>query len=81
MFRKEWLIDYDTYKNLGEACIKFIEKHDISCPEVIYQTDKVALNALEFIEGICNVVGYAGEDSDVFEEIEEDDEEDFDDGA
>lgn len=36
----------------------FIDKQDITRPETIYQTDRVIENAYEFIERLCNVVGY-----------------------
>lgn len=43
---------------LAEHCWAFIEKYKISCPESIYQQDYVIENAYEFIEGICDIVGY-----------------------
>lgn len=36
----------------------FISKQNISCAEAIYQTDKVIINAYEFIEQLCDIVGY-----------------------
>lgn len=36
----------------------FVEKHRISCPEIIYQTDYVIENAYGLIEELCDVVGY-----------------------
>lgn len=44
---------------LWNLCKKFIEKQKIGYPETIYQTDWVIENAYEFIEQICNIVGYA----------------------
>jgi len=44
--------------DLEEYCRLFIERMGISCAETIYQTDRVIENAYEFIEGICDRVGY-----------------------
>ena len=49
----------DKRDTLFELCRDFIMKQEISCPETIYQTDRVIQNAYEFIERVCNVVGYA----------------------
>ncbi len=43
---------------LYEICKKFIEKHKISCPEVVCQTDSVIIDAYNFITEICDEVGY-----------------------
>ncbi len=43
---------------LLEVCMKFIQENGIGCRENIYQSDRVVLNSLEFIERICDVVGY-----------------------
>lgn len=37
---------------------KFIDENNIACAETIYQTDRVIQNAYEFIESLCDVVGY-----------------------
>jgi hypothetical protein len=37
---------------------KFINDNTIHCAESVYQTDWVAENSLEFIESLCEVVGY-----------------------
>ena len=44
--------------DLVRHCLKFIKENDISCAETIYQTDRVIENAPEFIEGMCNILGY-----------------------
>lgn len=36
----------------------FVKEQRISCPETIYQTDRVIENAYEFIEKLCDIVGY-----------------------
>ena len=40
------------------AVKKFIDKNDIFCDEMIYQCDEIAENSLEFIETLCDIVGY-----------------------
>lgn len=37
---------------------KFIKKHDIFCEECIYDNDTIAEESLEFIERLCDIVGY-----------------------
>ena len=44
---------------LWALCQKFIEDQSISCPETVYQMDHVIQNAYEFLEQICEIVGYA----------------------
>lgn len=51
---------------LWKFCEQFIKKQDIHCPETVYQTDRVITNAYEFIEGVCNIVGYYDGDHDRF---------------
>lgn len=41
---------------------RFIQQQNIFCPETIYQSDRVIENAYEFIEQVCNIVGYVGLD-------------------
>lgn len=36
----------------------FIDTNDITCPEVIYQEDRVSENSLDLIRELCNIVGY-----------------------
>lgn len=45
-------------QELMEFCKKFIEEQQIWGGEVIFQSDHVIENAYEFIEGVCNIVGY-----------------------
>lgn len=42
----------------------FIDKQDIGCADTIYQTDRVIENASEFIERLCDFVGYKESDDD-----------------
>lgn len=44
--------------DLWKLCSKFVKENEISCSETIYQTDRVILNASEFIEEITEKVGY-----------------------
>lgn len=44
--------------DLEQFCRDFVAKQRISCPETIYQCDWVIENAYEFIEGVCERVGY-----------------------
>jgi hypothetical protein len=43
---------------LWELCQKFIRDQRITCAEAVSQQDNVITNAYEFIEGICEIVGY-----------------------
>lgn len=52
-------------KKLHNVCAKFINEHNISCEETIYQCDWVIENAYGLIENICDIVGYSEEDEDV----------------
>lgn len=45
-------------KKLWEACRGFVDKHDITCGEGVYQVDAVSLDSLEFVEQVCEIVGY-----------------------
>jgi hypothetical protein len=44
---------------LHRVCLEFITKQKITCPETIFQSDRVIENAYEFIQEICDIVGYA----------------------
>ena len=48
-----------------KLCKKFIKDNEISCPETICQSDKVIQNAYDFIEEICEIVGYHKYEEDV----------------
>lgn len=47
-----------TKDRLLAHCRAFIEAQNITCAETVHQTDRVIENAYEFIEGICDIVGY-----------------------
>lgn len=66
-------VDDELSASLGELlkredlwlhCQKFIKEQKISCAETVYQTDRVIVNAYEFIEGICGIVGYVASEDD-----------------
>lgn len=61
----------DQFKEmLWEHCQKFIKNQRIRCAETIYQADRVVVNACEFIEGVCDLVGYHRDEDDGDEEAE-----------
>jgi hypothetical protein len=43
---------------------RFMTEQRISCPETIYQTDRVIENAYEFVDKACGIVGYPSEEED-----------------
>lgn len=45
-------------QRLLQLCKQFIKDNKISCPETIYQVDSVIINASEFLEQMCDIVGY-----------------------
>jgi hypothetical protein len=47
---------------LWNKCLEFVESQRISYAETIYQSDRVIENAYEFIEDVCDIVGYNDED-------------------
>lgn len=48
----------DKKTELWLLCQKFIEDQQIWCSETVYQTDRVIENAYEFIDSICQIVGF-----------------------
>lgn len=46
-------------EKLWQHCFNFIKAQQIGCAETIAQTDRVIINAYDFIEGVCEIVGYA----------------------
>lgn len=53
------MADAHDRKLLFNLCETFVRDNEITCPEAIYQMDHVISNAHEFIEEVCNIVGYA----------------------
>lgn len=43
---------------LWEVVLAYRDKHEITCPETVHQTDKIAVTATEFVEDCLKVVGY-----------------------
>ena len=48
----------EQLKKLWDICNGYVQEQKISCAESVYQSDRVILNAYEFIENVCDVVGY-----------------------
>lgn len=51
-------------QQLSEIVKEFVAQHQLSCAESIYQTDSAIEAAYEFIERLCDIVGYHREDTD-----------------
>lgn len=47
---------------LFDMCTQWIVKMRITCPEAVYQCDRIAEEATTFIEQVCDIVGYHEED-------------------
>lgn len=45
-------------RKLWQLCEQFVQDQNIHCAETVYQSDRVIENAYEFIEQICDIVGY-----------------------
>lgn len=43
---------------LWNACMNFIENHEISCAESIWQMDSTLIAAPELVEEVCEIIGY-----------------------
>jgi hypothetical protein len=52
------MTDQEKKDKLWQICQDFITKQRIGCCEIICQSDRVIENAYDFIEDICDVVGY-----------------------
>lgn len=48
----------DIESKISREVEEFIDVNDIYCHETIYQSDNVIQNAYEFIERLCDIVGY-----------------------
>ena len=48
----------DKKEKLWELCKKFIHTHTIYGEESVYQRDDISLDSLDFIDAVCNIVGY-----------------------
>lgn len=47
---------------LQDLCLKFIKDNEITCAETVYQSDRVIEHAYEFIEKVCETVGYCSDE-------------------
>lgn len=52
------MTDHIDKDKLLKAVIEYVNKNQISHPETIYQCDHVIESACEFIEELCDIVGY-----------------------
>lgn len=55
----------DELRNLAKIkaiILNFVDDNNIYAPETISQTDRVIVNAYEFIEDLVNIVGYKKDD-------------------
>lgn len=48
----------EKLRKLEIAVVNFVDKHRISCPEVVSQNDDVILDAYEFVAKLATIVGY-----------------------
>jgi len=55
--------DSDARK-MWEVCVSFIKEHEIRCAETIYQCDGPQIAATEFIEILCETIGYLPNEDD-----------------
>jgi len=69
--KREDMSNAQIRKELFRLCEQFIIENEISYPEAIYQRDSVIGNAYEFLEEMCNIVGYASIEQ--IEELEDED--------
>lgn len=53
----------DKAERVLAAVEAFTKEQRISCPETIYQSDRVIEHAYEFIEQVCDIAGYHEEES------------------
>lgn len=53
-------MEKDTFRQdkVLQICQRFVVDQKITCPECIYQSDRVIENAYQFIQELCDVVGY-----------------------
>lgn len=54
--------EIEKHAKLWKLCERFIREQRISCEEAIYQSDWVVVNSYEFIEEVCDIVGYHTEE-------------------
>jgi len=51
--------DVDLGLKLLAYCRNHIKEQAITCPETVYQSDRVVESSYAFVEGVCDIVGYA----------------------
>lgn len=50
--------DQELSAKLLELCRRWIAENKVQCAEAIYQIDNITFESLEFVEKICELVGY-----------------------
>lgn len=55
---KKHKLTVSEVNKLVKVCKQFITEQKISCAETIYTCDRVIDSAYEFIEKVCDVIGY-----------------------
>lgn len=60
----------DAREQLWTACEAFIDEHDVSHPETVYQSDRVSEHALELVETVGEIVGWCEYEDDEDDEDE-----------
>lgn len=58
------LTDHFKGQKLLEIVRAFVAKHDITCEETIFQTDRVIENAYDFMADLVKVAGFAPSEDD-----------------
>lgn len=51
-------VDNSEKDALWDLCTSFVQDLEISCEEDVYQSDRIAENALELVRKVGNIVGY-----------------------
>lgn len=50
--------EVERLKKLEDICKSFVSQMEIRCAETIFQCDRVITNAYDFIENVCDCIGY-----------------------
>jgi len=52
----------DKAEKVLQIVESFVKDQQIHCPEVIYQSDRVIMNAYEFIDELVSIAGFLPDD-------------------
>jgi hypothetical protein len=50
--------EIEELRKLRDHCKTFVTEREIACAQDVYQGDGVLAEALTFIKGVCEIVGY-----------------------